>query len=502
MDRRTFLLGSLAAAGVACSGGSPAATSTPTTSLTGKIRQIGDYELRQLKADPDAPNVLMISLDDQNDWVGFLNAHPGAVTPNLDGLAARSLVFDAAYCTAPMCLPSRTSIGFGLHPYQTDVYDHSDASNRAQEELRGVTPSLIDDFWAAGYGTFGTGKVFGNGEAKTYDEFYAVESYASPVDVGTAAEYADRYDPDWISPWTAQPIGDGSANVGTSVDFGPNLAPPTGGPDGNKTSWASEVIQRNHDRPFFLGVGVGATHLPWRVPQEFFDMHPIEEVVVPEIRPGDLSDLSPYAINTIAYNNRLDLDRLQKSGLLEEAVQAYQASTSYMDWSVGQLLDTLAASPYADNTIIVVWSDHGFHLGEKLHLHKFTLWERATRVPFVIHQPGRFDRGEIFDPPVSLIDIGPTLAELCPVKIYAPHEGASLVPVVDSPDLADEHPPIMTWLEGNYAVRQGQYRYIRYNTGDAELYDHEADPEEYTNVANWPLFAGVRATLDGYLPPA
>jgi arylsulfatase A-like enzyme len=235
------------------------------------------------------------------------------------------------------------------------------------------------------------------------------------------------------------------------------------------------------------------------VPQKFFDLHPLESVVVPTVRPDDLEDLSAYARDRIIDpHGRFEL--LQKSGLWEEAVQAYQAAISFADDRVGTVLDTLARSRYADDTAVVVWSDHGFHLGEKMHIEKFTLWERATRVPLVIHVPGRFDEHREFSRPVSLLDLAPTIAQLCGARLHAEQDGGSLLPLVADPEQADARPPISTWLSGNHAVRRGSWRYIRYRTGDAELYDHRSDPDEFQNLAGRPEYAAVEAELSSFLP--
>ena len=247
----------------------------------------------------------------------------------------------------------------------------------------------------------------------------------------------------------------------------------------------------------FLGYGLISSHVAWRVPQKFFDLHPIDEVVVPDLRPDDLDDLGPAARSLI---DQRTLDTLRNTGTWEDAVQAYQAAISYADDRVGVVLDALASSPRADDTIVVLWSDHGFHLGEKLHWHKFTLWERATRIPMLFRVPGSLDSGTVFDRPVSAIDIGPTLAELSGVAVTSQRSGASLVPALAQPSLADGRPAISTWLPGNHSVRRGPWRYVRYRTGEAELYDHRDDPDEYTNLAGRSESAATERELAAFLP--
>jgi arylsulfatase A-like enzyme len=308
-----------------------------------------------------------------------------------------------------------------------------------------------------------------------------------------------RYDPDWRSPYDGEPIGRGENFDYTMIDFGPSGRPAEQEADGQATTWVLERLGRDHPRPFLLALGLYLPHEPWRVPRKYFDLHPLDEVVVPDVRADDLADLGPYARDEVIDQHHR-FERLLLSGLWEEAVQAYQASISYADDHVGRVLDGLASSPHADDTVVAVWSDHGFHLGEKLHIEKFTLWERATHIPLLLAVPGRFDAGRVFDGPVSAIDIGPTLAELCGAEINEKHQGRSLLEVLEHPERADERPPVMTWQAGNHSVRRGTWRYTRYRTGEAELYDHRTDPQEFTNLVGDPRHAATVAELDTFLP--
>jgi arylsulfatase A-like enzyme len=500
MNRRTFLLGSLAGVAAAVGAGSVLSSVLSDDSGPGPtaIRRYGTTVLRRRKADPNSPNVLFMSIDDCNDWLGFLNNHPGTHTPNLDALARKSLVFTRAYCAAPMCLPSRTPVLFGRAPYRSHVYDHSDESFKRYQQLAQATSSLVDDLWAAGYETLGAGKVFHIGESDRWMKYRPTEHYV-PGHVRRQLERAGRYDPDWVSPYDGQPIGRGERFNVSMIDFGPSGVAPHEEPDGESTQWVLRRLREDRQRPFFLALGLILPHEPWRLPKRFFDLHPLEEVVVPEFRPDDLQDLGVYARDRVVdQSHRFEV--LRASGLWEESVQAYQAAISFADDRLGRVLEELARSRYHDDTMIVLWSDHGYHLGEKLHIEKFTLWERATRVPLLLHVPGRFDRHQEFNRPVSLLDLGPTVADLAGVEIHAPHDGTSLLPLVAEPALADDHPPIMTWLSGNHAVRRGPWRYIRYRTGNVELYDHRTDPDEYDNLAGRPEYAATQTELDAFLP--
>lgn len=446
----------------------------------------------------DRPNVLFLAVDDMNDWAGFLNPHPGTSTPNMDALAARSLVFTNAYTPAPMCLPARTALLWGRQPFETGVYDHTEPSWDAFRELDDAGHVLMASFRDAGYEVLGAGKITHDSNPRRWDDYRATDFFPEAY-VRDKPRWEGRFDPEWRSPYDGQRIGNGENFTYQMIDFGPSGMTATEQPDGRSAAWACEQLRREHDRPFFLAFGSTQPHTPWRVPQEFFDLHPLDQVVTPEYRPEDIEDLSDYVRKELIDNHRSFL-RIREADIWREAVQAYQASISFADWCVGQVLDELAASPHADNTVVVLWSDHGFHLGEKLHWHKFTLWERATRVPFLVHLPGSTS-GQVIDTPVSLLDLGPTLADLCAVDLDASHSGSSLRDVLAAPASGQDRPPISTWMQGNHAVRQGPYRYIRYRTGDVELYDHREDPEELHNLAGADSAQGLVRDLDVYLPP-
>jgi arylsulfatase A-like enzyme len=463
------------------------------------VRTFGDRELRQGEARSDAPNVLFISIDDQNDWMGFLNARPGVSTPNCDALARESVNFTSTYAAAPMCIPSRTAMLFGQLPHETGVYDHSSSSHEHLDAYRPSRPSLIDDFWGAGYDGFGCGKIF-NGEDRTrWTAFDTIPSWLGASAREEAGPDSGRYRSDWISPYDGEPEGNGERFIAGDVDWGPSGVPLEEEPDMRAAAIARLHLAADHDRPFFLAVGLGATHEPWRVPQRFLDERSLDDVVVPDAPADDLDDLPAYARENLV-DPLGGWARIEEAGIAREAVRAFQASTTFMDYCVGTILDALADSRYADDTIVVLFSDNGFHIGEKRHLHKMTLWEPATHVPLLVKAPGALQPAEV-DAPVSLVDVGPTLHDLCGVeRLVEEHAGASLVPVVDRPESAADRPPVTTWKRGNFAVRREEWRYIRYVDGSTELYDHGSDPDERTNLANDPDHAAVAAELDRFLP--
>ncbi|MCI0655172.1 MAG: sulfatase-like hydrolase/transferase [Methylococcaceae bacterium] len=378
----------------------------------------------------------------------------------------------------------------------SEIYNHDSESRKRFADLNRHAGTLVDDFWAAGYDTFCAGKIFHDTLPNRWTEYFVSPTFVDTY-LRKNPDFVGRFDPAWISPYDGVPIGTGQDYSSKQIDFGPigkNLTDP----DRLTAEWARSVIQRGHERPFFLAFGTFLPRLPWRVPQEFIDRHPLDRVVVPEWRPDDLDDLPDYALHKILRRKVLEI--LRQYNIWGSAVQAYQAAISYADALVGSVLSELAASPYAADTIVVLWSDHGFHLGEKLHFKKFTLWERATRVPFLIHAPSHFGGGIVFERPVSLLDLGPTLLDLCNIEQRSRHDGASLLPMVGKPDLADLRPPITTWEKGNHAVRRGAWRYIQYRTGETELYDHRNDPDEYVNLARSPEYAAVQADLQRFVP--
>ncbi len=522
MDRRQFLRGSagaaLAAAVAGCGSTSdltgpptrktvPPTSAPPTTtagpSYTGATRTFGGTTVRQRVAASDAPNVVFISIDDMNDWAGYLNNHPGTHTPNLDALAAESIDFQKAYCPAPMCLPARNAVMFGMQPDTANVYDHTPDSLNEYRRWSPNTVSLLDHIWAAGYHTMSAGKIFHDVKSDRFDDHEIVvkylPGYSRPLPTPSPLF---TFDPMWDSPYGDGAI-DGSIDFPTSkIDFGPSGLPPEEDPDGLIVEFAKRKLNETHSQPFFLAPGFYLPHLPWRVPQRYLDLHPLEEIEVPAFRPDDLDDLSDAAKFNIDRFNIFET--LRASGLWEEAVQAYQASISYVDDRIGQLMNELADSPYADDTVVTVWSDHGFHMGEKLHIRKFTLWERSTRVPMLLKLPaGESANGSTIDAPVALTDLSATVAELCGAELPGDYESDSLTPIIADPAVADDRPPVTTWKPGNYAVRRGDYRYIRYADGSQELYDHRVDLDEYNNLAV-DATAEVNAAmdeLDAFLPP-
>jgi arylsulfatase A-like enzyme len=419
------------------------------------------------------PNVLFIAIDDLNDWTGFLGGHPQARTPNLDRLAARGVAFTRAYCSAPACNPSRTSLLTGLRPSSTGVY-HND------QPWRPVLPDAVtlpEHFAAAGYDVAGGGKIFHNSfnDPDAWPEWFKVGDHPKPDE----------------SPVNGIP---GAGHF----DWGPVDVPDEAMGDYRTVSWAIDRLDDERDRPFFLAVGLIRPHLPWYVPRGYFEHFPVDGITLPEAPAEDLDDV-PAAGVAIARPEG-DHRKVLEAGQWGEAVQGYLASIEFADAQVGRLLNALEASGHADDTIVVLWGDHGWHLGEKQHWRKFALWEEATRVPLIVAAPGVGSPGGRSDRTASLLDLYPTLIDLCGLPEKPELEGESLVPLLEDPTSPRATPAITTHGRANHAVRTEQWRYIRYADGSEELYDHEADPHEWTNLASDPRREELKRDLARWLP--
>ncbi|MEX1184392.1 MAG: sulfatase [Gemmatimonadota bacterium] len=454
------------------------------------------------------PNVLFIAVDDLNDWVGHLGGRDGIQTPNLDRLADRGVSFTRAYAPAMSCTPSRHSVLTGMMPATTGVYGLIHHHWRSDPALSDVV-TLPEQFRNAGYRTVGGGKIFhalswidveygrNQNDARAWDSYFPSLEKAMPDEVRPVAATLNE---NGAQIWSPVAAGGSDRRVPAwYFDFGPLEVPDSAMADHKVVDWAIEQLGRTGDGPFFIGVGIYRPHIPWFVPASWFARYPTSDIALPIVPPDDLEDLPPEGLRTGAERRRWH-QWLVQNDLWEEAVQAYQASVTFTDAQVGRLLDALAASPHADNTIVVLWSDHGFHLGEKQTWEKFTLWEESARVPFIIAAPGMEGSGRRATAPVSLIDIFPTLSELTGIPAPPGLEGRSLVAQLHDPGLQTGRAVVSTLARGSHAVRSDRWRYIRYATGDEELYDHDADPGEHTNLAADPRFRPTMDSLATWLP--
>jgi arylsulfatase A-like enzyme len=418
---------------------------------------------------PARPNVLFIAVDDLNHWVGHLARNRQTKTPNIDRLAARGVTFTRAYCAAPVCNPSRAALMSGLRPSTTGVYDNND-------DWRSVIPPescLTTVFRNAGYLVAGTGKIY-HGAFPRRSEW---------------DDYFNRLGGD--------PAPTGDRGVG-GIRFAPLDCRDEDLREWKIISYGIEQLQKVHDQPFFLAIGLHKPHLPWNVPRKYFDMHPLAEIELPPHRADDLNDVPPAGVRMAGPQG--DHAEILKSGRWKEAVQAYLAAISFTDAMIGRLLDGFDNSAYADNTIIVFWGDHGWHLGEKQHWRKFALWEEATRAPLIWVVPGVTRPGGVCERTVDFMSIYPTLTGLAGIKTPAHVEGRSIRSLLADPQAAWDEPALTTFGFKNHAVRSEGWRYIRYANGDEELYDERQDPYEWTNLAGKPEYADRIRELARRLP--
>jgi len=379
-----------------------------------------------------------------------------------------------------LCNPSRAALMTGVLPSRSGVYENN--QDWRSSPLLKESATLPQYFRANGYRALGSGKIYHGRypHAASWDEFWPSQEKNSPADPEPPQK-----------PWK------GGAAAVTHFDWGPLSVPDAAMGDGQVVEWVSKQLQAPQEKPFFLACGLFRPHLPWYVPEKYFDLYPLDSIVVPEVKAGDLDDIPP--LGRAAAKPEGDHKRVVEAGKWREAVQAYMASISFTDACIGKLLDAVAASPHRDNTVIVLWSDHGWHLGEKEHWRKFTLWEEATRNVLVFAGAG-ISPGRRCDTPVSLMDIYPTLTELCGLPQRPDLDGLSLVPQLHDLVATRERPALTTFGFNNHAVRTAQWRYIRYKDGTEELYDHDADPMEWTNLAGDARHADLKLELGRWMP--
>ncbi|MBX3177971.1 MAG: sulfatase [Candidatus Hydrogenedentes bacterium] len=425
-------------------------------------------------------NVLFISMDDLNDWTGYQGGHPDVKTPNLDRLAARGTAFTHTYCPAPLCNASRAALMTGIIPSRSGVYMNDQDWRKSPVLSEAAT--LSQHFMANGYSARGAGKIYHG-------------PFQHPASWQAYWPSQDTCKPDDPNPPSIPWQGGGAAS--RHFDWGPLDVDDSAMGDGQVAAWVSAELSKPREQPFFLACGIFRPHLPWYAPKKYFDMYPLDEVTLPETRADDLDDV-PAAGRAMARTDS-DHKRVVEHDQWRRAVQGYLASISFADAQVGHVLDALDASPHRDDTLVVLWSDHGWHLGEKLHWRKFALWEEATKNGMIFAGSG-IPAGQRCATPVGLIDIYPTLTDLCGLPARDGLDGRSLRPLLEDPAAAWERPAVTTYGRGNHSARSARWRYIRYADGSEELYDHDADPLEWTNLAGRDELASVKADLARWFP--
>jgi arylsulfatase A-like enzyme len=437
--------------------------------------------------DGKRPNVLFIALDDLNDWIKVLNPNAPIQTPNIERLAERGTLFTKAYCASAACNPSRTAILTGFRPSTSGVYGNKSNWRKALPDA--VT--LPQHFMAHGYRAEGAGKIFHHHYGGAFHDKASFDDFLMMPDPPDA-------------PMPEKKLNGLHGYGSRNTDWGPWPADEAEAIDVRTANYVIKSLKRKHDKPFFLAAGIFRPHMPFFAPQRFFDFYPYENVVMPEILKGDIDDL-PRGARTLLKPKKwffIELMEIEAKspGTWKEAVRSYQASATFADAQVGRIIDALDKSDHADNTIVVLWSDHGYHLGEKKHWEKFALWEKTNHVPFVIVAPGITRPGSRCKRPVSLIDIYPTLIELCGLEPKPELDGVSLAPLLQNPEAKWERPALMTYQWGNHAVRSERWRYIRYADGTQELYDHYNDPDEWYNLAGNPGYTRVIREHKKWIP--
>jgi len=426
------------------------------------------------------PNVLFMAIDDLNDWVGCLGGHPDVKTPNLDRLAQKGVLFTNAHCSAPACNPSRASLMTGILPSSSGVYHNPDPWRKSPVLKDAVT--IPQHFMAHGYTATGGGKIYHGTfpDPASWQDYFPSQQKNKPDD-----------------PMPANRPLNGIPNT-AHFDWGPVDVPDEEMGDWQVASWCISQLGKRHRKPFFLACGFFRPHLPWYVPRKYFEMYPPEKVTLPNVKEDDLDDVPP--IGRQMAKPQGDHKKVIEHHQWRKAVQGYLASITFVDTCVGRVIDALEESPYADNTIIVLWSDHGWHLGEKLHWRKFALWEEATHNVLMVVVPGLTKPGQRCRRPVTMLDIYPTLIELCDLAPKKELQGKSLVPLLKNPDAEWGRPALTTYGRNNHSLRTERWRYIRYSDGTEELYDHDTDELEWTNLANDAGYGEIKKGLAKWLP--
>ena len=458
----------------------------------------------------DRPNVLFIAVDDLNDWVGCLGGHPQTLTPNIDRLAAQGTLFTNAHTAAPACNPSRSAIFTGRAPNKSGLYDN-------RQQMREIMPSatlLPQYFREHGYHAAGSGKMLHYFiDAESWDDYFPNPQTENPLpasfDPPNRPVHLPRGGP-WQyvdTDWAALDVAD--------EEFGG---------DWLVSKWIGEQLQLERNQPFFLACGIYRPHEPWFVPKKYFEPFSLDSVQLPVgYKEDDLDDVPPRG-KRFARNRYFD--HIRSQGQWRQGVQSYLASIHFADAMVGRVLDALENSPHANNTIVVLWSDHGWQLGEKEHWQKYTAWRAVTRVPLIVRVPQSASAaleqgtqpGTKCDLPTNLLSLYPTLLELCGLPAKADNDGPSLLPLLRDPTGSGSKAHLQTrrasgaqtiWPHASvtflsepssYAVSGRSHRYIHYADGGEELYDIATDPYEWNNVVADEEYSGVLGELRASAP--
>ncbi|UXX79400.1 sulfatase [Reichenbachiella carrageenanivorans] len=458
-------------------------------------------------------NVLFISVDDLNDWEGSMGGNSQAITPHMDKLFESGLLFTNAHASQAVCTASRNSLLSGIHPSSSGWYGSTAAMRKTYDQVMTDHTMLPQYFKDNGYKTLAAGKIFHSGVSDYRDKtdlFWdeTAPRYQVPENL---KERGDGYGGSHFYPFPKEGsqiinhYGEGFRN-GHSLCYG--ALEPEDIPGGKMfdeliAEWAVDQLEEDHEKPFFMAVGFVRPHVPYTAPKKYFDLYNLDDIEIPEVPEDEMSDI-PNLGKAMAYGTIKTGDHFAVVNLSDtywkELIYGYLACVSFVDDQVGKVIEALDNSKYADNTIVVLWSDHGQHLGEKKTWRKQDLWEEATRVPLFFKVPGIDNAGLKNKQAVSLLDLYPTLVELCDTPPVPSLQGESLVPILQDVEAKRGRPVLTTWRYKNHAVRSDDWRYIRYRDGSEELYNHQTDPKEHVNLASDPQYAEVIAEHKKWLP--
>lgn len=444
------------------------------------------------------PNVLFLAVDDVNDWVGCMDSRPNAVTPNIDRLAAMGVNFSNAHTAGTYCAPSRAAIFTGQYASTTGIYKY--------QCYQAVHPEFVPlqcAFHEAGYETYGAGKLYhhmdGYIDTRGWTEFFLRSQRQRENGWPLDSWGEDMPLPDQ---GTQTKENRGAYNKRGQRKWGVLKNKQEGEmADTIRTEWIVSKLKEKHDKPFFIGLGLYSPHIPNYCPQKYYDLYDRDKLAMPAKMEGDLDDLPEPKRSQMKKQAIMFKKFYEDTGLLPEAVHSYLACMSYTDAMIGRVLKALEASPYADNTIIVLWSDNGFHYGEKGHFGKKELWQRSTNIPFVWAGPG-VAKGKKTDVTVSLIDMYPTFVELCGLPVPPQKlEGVSLATTLKDPASAKDRDVYVPQIEPNgYAIINRKWRYIKYADDTEELYNVQKDHNEWENLAENPEYTGIKKALRAAAP--
>ena len=438
-----------------------------------------------------SPNVLFIGVDDLNNWTGFAG-HPDAITPNMDRLASQGVHFPRAYCSYPLCGPSRASLMSGVYFAELNASRTQPDDDEVEERIEALGSSLLHTYLGdRGYKTMAVGKILHNHVPNNSVDLSGGRDNFDSNENASGERVRSNWPPD-LNHETAQTLTDwglyvGNNGVGTEADMSDSIS----------AAWAVDRLQETHADPFMLMVGFLHPHVPWYVPQEYYDLYDPATLTLPPYLETDYADIPSAGFDLM----NAGFPTTQWAIANDEwrnILHAYLANVSYVDAKIGLVLDALDNSPYASNTVVVLWGDHGYHLGEKNIFQKHTLWDRSGVTPLIIKAPGMAAGAEC-DRVVSLLDIYPTILDLCNLPPNEIVRGRTLKPLLQDPTLPWDH-PAFTYRQGIKAVQHGDLRHIAYEDGTQELYDHANDPNEWTNLVDDLSYSDDLATLQNMSP--